>query len=273
VEKRVYCITGVARSGTSWLGEIIDSSPEVLYYFQPLFSYAFKGRVGYGSSREEMSHFLSELRGSQDEFLLQSEKRQSGLFPYFQKSESPPHLAFKTCRYQYLLPKLLLELPEFFLIGIVRHPCGALNSWLRNPKEFPQDADPMTEWRYGACKNQGREEEFFGFYKWKEVAHLYLDLQQKFPERAIIIRYEDLVYRTKDTVEQLFQKLHLEVGQQTRAFLEACHSKHDDNPYSVFKSREVAVAWKEQLAREIQEEIITQITGTRLEKFLSIETV
>ena len=40
---KIILITGVARSGTSWIGQIIDSSPEVVYRFQPLFSYAFKG--------------------------------------------------------------------------------------------------------------------------------------------------------------------------------------------------------------------------------------
>ena len=35
-------IHGVPRSGTSWIGEIINSSPNVLYKFQPLFSYALK---------------------------------------------------------------------------------------------------------------------------------------------------------------------------------------------------------------------------------------
>ena len=38
-------LAGVARSGTSWLGQIFDSSPEVRYSFQPLFSYEFKNRV------------------------------------------------------------------------------------------------------------------------------------------------------------------------------------------------------------------------------------
>ena len=39
---RIISIHGVPRSGTSWLGQILDSSPKVRYKFQPLFSYAFK---------------------------------------------------------------------------------------------------------------------------------------------------------------------------------------------------------------------------------------
>ena len=33
---------GVPRSGTSWLGNIFNSSPDLTYKHQPLYSYAFK---------------------------------------------------------------------------------------------------------------------------------------------------------------------------------------------------------------------------------------
>ena len=36
---------GVPRSGTSWFGELFNSSPRVAYRFQPLFSYAFKDAI------------------------------------------------------------------------------------------------------------------------------------------------------------------------------------------------------------------------------------
>ncbi len=35
-------IHSVLCSGSSWLGEIINSSPNVLYQFQPLFSHEFQ---------------------------------------------------------------------------------------------------------------------------------------------------------------------------------------------------------------------------------------
>jgi hypothetical protein len=66
----IVTIAGVARSGTTWLGEILNSSPHVAYRFQPLFSYAFKDRVGVNSTREEYEAFLRELRRATTFFLL-----------------------------------------------------------------------------------------------------------------------------------------------------------------------------------------------------------
>ena len=57
-------IHGVPRSGTTWLGSIFDSSPNVIYRNQPLFSYAFKSylsehslvqHLGVGQYRQEKS--------------------------------------------------------------------------------------------------------------------------------------------------------------------------------------------------------------------------
>ena len=40
-EKHIVGVHGVPRSGTSWLGQILNASKKVNFKFQPLFSYAF----------------------------------------------------------------------------------------------------------------------------------------------------------------------------------------------------------------------------------------
>jgi hypothetical protein len=264
----VAFVAGMARSGTSWLGEILNSSPTVRYCFQPLFSYAYKGRVSYETSRDELQRFFADLYESADLFLRQQERRDSGLYPTFVKCESPSHLVFKENRYQYLIPCLLDRAPNLKLVSIVRHPCGALLSWLRNPKEFPPDADSRSEWRFGACKNLGREENFFGYFKWKETAHLYLDMRDKFPSRAMVVRYEDLVRRPLEEAGNVFQFLGLEVGEQTQKFVTSCHDTHLDSPYAVFKHRSVADRWRTELDAAIRDEVLGDLAGTRLACFM-----
>lgn len=266
--RHVVVIAGVARSGTSWLGEIIDSSPDVAYRFQPIFSYAFKDAVNIESTREDYERFFRGIYESRDDFLLQTEKREAGLFPSFTKNDGPSCLALKTCRYQYLLPKMLQYFDNLTVLGIVRHPCGAINSWLKNPKEFPQDCDPRKEWRFGACKNNGREEEFFGFYKWKEVAHLYLDLRDKFPKQVFIVKYEELVDEPARLSTAIFDFAGLEFTEQTERFLEACHASNQESPYAVFKDKSVKERWRSELAPEIAREIIEDVEGTALARFL-----
>lgn len=264
--KRVVVVAGAPRSGTSWLGQIIDSSPAVAYRFQPLFSYAFKGALGFDSEKADYDRFLRELYQSNDPFLLQTDKRKSGDYPTFEKAKTSV-LAFKTCRYQYLLPRML-EYWNMRLVAIVRHPCGTINSWLKNPKEFPEGAVPKEEWRTGVCKNQGRPEEFFGFYKWKEVTHLYLDMADKYPGVVYIIHYDDLVDNPNYETDTLFRFLGLEYGQQTRDFLAASQATHKEGPFTVFKSPKVKDSWKDELDIEMAAEMMADIAGTRLARFV-----
>lgn len=266
--EHIVVIAGIARSGTSWLGQIIDSSPDVAFRFQPLFSHAFKSVVNADSSKEEYEHFFKGIYQSNDEFLLQTDKRKAGLYPIFAKNENPRFLVFKKCRYQYLLGKMLYYFDNLKLVGIIRHPCGTINSWLKNPKEFPSGADPRKEWRFGACKNQGREEEFFGFYKWKEVAHLYLDLKEKYPDKVYIVRYEELVDNPISASQEIFDFVGLDFVDQTKSFLNACHSVNKEGPYAVFKDKSVKDSWKTELDPCILKEIYQEIDDTRLAQFL-----
>jgi len=266
--KQIIVIAGVARSGTSWLGEVVNSSPDVAYRFQPLFSYAFKDAVNEDSSKYEYENFFIKIYKSNDNFLTQKDKRDSGLYPIFNKKDLPENLAFKTCRYQYLLSKMIYYFNNLKIVGIVRHPCGAINSWIKNPKEFPRDANPLKEWRFGSCKNKGRPEEFFGYYKWKEIANIYLDLHEKYPNQFYLLKYEDLVFKSIIKSQEIFKFLGLEYTDQTKSFLESSKSVHMEDPFAVFKDNSVTTRWKNELDSYIVEEIVNDLKGTRLAKFL-----
>jgi len=266
--KQIMAITGIARSGTSWIAQIVDSSPDVAFRFQPLFSYAFKGVVDEDSSKEDYLHFFEGIYNSSDSFLLQTDKRTTNLYPVFNKNDSLSHLAFKENRYLYLLPKMLQYFDNFKLIGIIRHPCGSLNSWLRNPKEFPPGAEPKKEWRFGSCKNEGKVENFFGYYKWKEVANLFLDLKSKHPEKAMIINYDTFVDNPVVLTKSIFDFSDLPLSEQTTSFLKKSQAIHEESPYAVFKDKSVRDAWRSQLDPYIVNEILNDLSGTRLEMFI-----
>ena len=265
----VAVIAGCARSGTSWLGQIVDSAPEVAYRFQPFFSHAFRGVVDADSPSSRWRQLFRQLVASHDDFLTQRDKRATGEYPTFTKMDPPRLLALKTCRFQYLLAPMLRCCPESRLIGMIRHPCGALNSWTRNAREFPPAASVQQEWRFGACKNLGRESEFFGYYKWKELAHLYLDLRDQLPNRVTIVSYEALVRDPPATVQRVFDLLHVPIGPQTIRFLESCHADHQTSPYAVYKDPSVCDRWQDELPSAIAREIHADLQGTRLEQFCS----
>jgi hypothetical protein len=260
-------LAGVARSGTSWLGQIFDSSLEVRFSFQPLFSYEFKNRVNEDSTAGEFRHLLEDIYGTKSPFLIQEDKRKSGEYPVFEKASHTPHMVIKENRYQHVIEPMMRKCPEVKLVGIIRNPNAVINSWLKNPKEFPEGAVPLKEWRYGDCKNQGHED-FFGYYKWKEVSSLYLDLHEKWPDRVYVLRYEDLVDSPEEVVKDLFAFCSIGFSTQTRDFLHQSSNSHIDSPYSVFKDKKVVSQWKNELDPYVISEISHDLSGTRLERFI-----
>ncbi len=265
---KLVVIAGTPRSGTSWLGQIVDSCPNVCYRYQPFFAHAFKNRVTVSSCREDFEAFCNDIYDSNDSFLLQTERKEKGIHKEFrQKNDNPEVLAIKTVRYHDLLERMIELFPDIRVLGIIRNPCGTINSWLTNPAEFPGDADPMAEWRHANCRNSGRPHEYWGFEAWKKLARLFLKLEREYAASFRIVSYERLVDDTLEETRRCFDFLELPVTQQTLDFLqESSHEKTNDK-YSVFKNKSVKVKWKSELQEEIRKSIIDDLQGTELERF------
>lgn len=266
--RSVICLAGVARSGTSWIGQVLASHPSVRFRFQPLFSYEFKGRVSEDSTTNEFRVFFSELGRPQQGFLRQDDKVEVGDYPRTFENGSEPVLVFKENRYQSVFGPMLRRVPEFRLVGLVRNPCAVLNSWRANPKEFPAGADFSKEWRHATCKNRGPED-CFGFYRWKEVANSYLDLQSQLPDRVKVVRYEDVVRDPETQISKILNHCDLADAEEVKEFLRQSTLSHSSSYYSVFKHSSVADRWREELPTEIRDEIYADLSGTRLEIFLT----
>ena len=147
-------VHGVPRSGTSWVGEILNSSPNTAYRFQPLFSYAHKAYLDNTSTKEDIAQFFSRLRNCDDDFTNQKAKRNSGDFPQFRKQKIT-HVIYKEVRYLNILFNLMRKTEDVLLISVIRNPLSVINSWLRAPREFRRDLgwSEIEEWRYALKKN------------------------------------------------------------------------------------------------------------------------
>lgn len=267
--ERVAVITGMPRSGTSWVGQIVESCPAVRYKMSPLFSWTFKNALGPGASREEWERLLRAAYETPGEFLDQTHRRAAGEYPVFrERMEDPPMLVLKFNRFQGLVPELLDLFPELRMLSVVRHPCGAIHSWLTARGEFPSDADPLEHWRSGAAKKTGPED-FFGFEDWKEVTRLHMRLAREHPERFRIERYEELVEEPVAGGRRILDFLGLPFTDQTRDFLERSHRDVVPGDYSVFKSPAVKDRWRTELQPEIRDAILGELRGSELERFLS----
>lgn len=263
----VVYIAGVARSGTSWIGQVFNSIPCVTYRFQPFFSYEFKDRLTEQSSAQDFRAVFAELRVANTPFLTQSDKVENGQYPTFAKDKQQTVLVFKENRYQYLVPQVLRKVPESGVVAVVRNPCAVLASWRKNPREFPEGSDFSQEWRHGMCKNSGPQD-CFGYFRWKETANMYLDLKAQHPGRVFLLRYEEAVANPVAVFESLFNFFSLPFSPSTEQFIRESTEGHSDDYYSVFKNHQVAQAWKREMEPSIIDEIHADLKNTRLERFL-----
>lgn len=263
-------IHSVPRSGSSWLGQIFNSSRKVIYKYQPLFSYAFKDYLDEHSAREQIETFFEEVAQTEDPFLDQTDKVKAGSYPDFEKSESPTVICYKEVRYHHILPNMMEQADDVKVIGLIRNPCAVINSWLQAPKEFRREEgwDEMEEWRHAPKKNRGRKEEFHGFEKWKEAARIFHQLNDRYSDRFHLIRYSDLLDDTLNSVRRLFDFCDLKVESQTLEFLESSRDKKGEDPYGVYRKNPGNEKWKYKLNPAIRKEIIRDLKDTELEQYL-----
>ncbi len=261
-------IFGAPRSGTSWLGQIFNSHPDVALRFQPLFSYGHKGSLSERSSADEIRAFFEDILHTQDPFALMASDMQKN-YPVFQKSAAPTHIAFKETRYLHIIENILNRCSEIKIIGIVRNPLAVMASWILAPKEFDPAWDIHKEWRGAPSKNQNRPEEFYGFDKWIESTEAFLRYKNKYPHQFMLVRYDELSKSPSDTAKKMFEFCGLDVCQQTLNFLLASKSRHDSDPYSVFRARASDDSWRSVLPAEIVDQIILELKNSPLNTFLS----
>lgn len=247
-------IVGVPRSGTSWVGQIFNSSPQVAYRFQPLFSYAFKGRLCSTSSSIEIENFHSEILKSSDDFINQTVNISGNKLIEFTK-EKPSHLVWKEVRYLNIVENLLKS-SNTKVIGVLRHPGGVINSWQKAPKEFNKEWSIEEQWMYAQKKNEDREEEFYGYAKWKEVANSFITFKTKYPDQFTLLNYEKLNTEPNQEVKRVFNFVGLCFSDQTKKFIDQSTNTHSNDPYGVMRANNDIEGWSGNLNEEIQKAIL-----------------
>jgi len=243
---------GAPRSGTSWLGQILNSSKKTAYRFQPIHSYSFDQTIHSGSSSDELKKFHHDLLKSDDPYLCQNINITGKALPSFIK-ETITHIVWKEVRYMEIINNLL-ENSDSKIIGIIRHPCGVLSSWVRAPKEFEKNWKIEEEWRYAEKKNSNISE-YYGYEKWLEVVDIFQKAKEKYPSRFKIVVYENLVRNPLIESRSLFEFCELEFEEQAYNFIKNSTSKNSEDPYDVFKVKSVLDNWKDILPLDIQEKI------------------
>jgi len=236
-----------------------------------LFSYGHKGRLSEHSSANEIRAFFDEILGSQDAFALMKSDFQKN-YPTFEKAATPSHVVFKETRYLHAIENMLVQCGDVSVVGIVRNPLAVMASWVSAPKEFDPGWNLAKEWRGAPSKNQNRPEEFYGFDKWKEIAAAFLQFEAQYPKQFALVRYDELNRSPIAVTRRLFELCGLEVNAQVEEFLRSSKSRHEDDPYSVFRAQASDDKWHSILPDEVVEHIRREVHGTPLSTFLPKES-
>ncbi len=265
--ENIIWLTGMPRSGTTWISQIFASNPDIRVKFCPLFSYSFKNALDETATKEQWQQLFSRVFVTEDDFMDQQHLRRKGLIPEFPKNPDPKTLLIKSNRFHNLTESILQKCPNVKFVSIVRHPCAVIHSWLNNPLEFPADQDPKQQWRTGACRKTGIGE-FWGFDDWKEVLSLHIRLAREWPDSFFIQRYEKFLETPLETSHELFGKLGIKMTKATRDFISATQSRHDNHRRSVYKDPSKLNEWKTALDKDIAAQIYDEIKHTELSVFL-----
>tara|TARA_B100001113_G_C21116992_1_gene625779 strand:+ start:2423 stop:3250 length:828 start_codon:yes stop_codon:yes gene_type:complete len=267
-------IFGPPRSGTSWLGQIFNSSPHTFYIYQLLYF----NRNKFTPTPEFLDkNFHRLIRHSEmfkgsfipsDPGNLQAEGDAIN-YLNFPKEKDHTHVVLKHVRYHHLIQYFITE-HNAKVIGLVRNPLATINSWLNAPKEFKKGLDPLKEWYGAPTKNSYKLcYEYAGYQNWERIVRNYLKLKDMYPENFKLVKYSDLLGDTaEEKFKELFKFSNIELGENTTKFINNSHSK-TGGTYSVFRENKITDdGWKETLMPEIRDEIINLCKSSYLDMFL-----
>jgi len=267
---KLIAIHSMPRSGSTWLGSIIDSHPHICYKHQPLFSFCLKGYLDETSDYEKIQKFKSDLIGTNEQFIDQIEKKNRGIIPTFKKGIVKA-VAYKETRYHYILENLLKNDQKVILVCLIRNPLAHLFSWFNAPKEFRQDLgwNIREEWFFADKKNRGKKEEYYGYQKWKETSILFHSLLEKFPNRCLIVDYSQLLKNPFKQTTHIFNFINLKIHPQTENFIIESKRRNDNDPYGVYRTKQNDNSWQGELPDCIVDYIYNDLFATELEPYIN----
>ena len=267
------------RSGSSFLGDLLNHYKGVFYYFEPLHYYAqVKGQsqseVDFLSSllkcqfNEENIGFLHHVSKANNKFLLKNHNFRLWnscqnilpqdmlcLLPEYLNKVCPlfPIKLIKTVRLTLKETESLIKDPSLDLkiLFLVRDPRGTYNSRL---------STPISKW----CNKDQCADPEVGCQQMMNNIKSAFDLETRYPGTIKMVRYEDLSMYPEDVVADMMDFLDLPMIEELSSYIEThtgseklkvvrnkkTHKlEHKKNPYGTSRnSTATAYAWREKLS-------------------------
>ena len=231
---------GVPRSGTSWVGAMLASHPDLAYRFQPLHSYSFQNTLRPDSTQQQIESFFSDLLESQDPYVLRislsdDDPRQAGLQ---KKTSTPKVIMFKEVHDFPSIANCVEIDPSIRLIGLIREPREVLASWIQVDKEWDSSWSIEDEWYWANKKNSEYLGNHFGLSEWIRTTTELKRLRFEYPGRVIILKYSEVTANPQQYVRAGLDLLGLPPAPELRSFIALTHRQSSADQYSVFRAKQ-----------------------------------
>ena len=290
----LFLVATTWRSGSTFLGDLLNHYPGVFYYFEPLHYYSHMSEVERAEA-EDPIEFLRSLYScsftesnegflkhvAENSFLLRKHNKRLWnscshlrhretmcLSPDYLNQICPLHpiRLIKTVRLRVMKVEKLLEDPAMDLrvVLLVRDPRGVYNS---------RNSGPVVNW----CKEEICADPGVGCRDLADDILAAEDLAVRYPGKVSLVRYEDLSLKPEQTSRQLLDFLDLPWTDVISDFIDT-HTKADlmrDRLTNVSKRREkflsahltaknstaTAFAWRQELSLKKTLEIQRKCRG------------
>lgn len=241
----IISLHSVPRSGSTWLLSLFEAHSNIKTIYQPLFSYAFKNKINKNSNKEDFDNFINELIKTDDGFCcMTNEYHNNGKTIIKEKKKKINYLLMKNVHHHNLMEKFIELCPDIKILCLIREPKSTIFSQMTAKKEL------LNDWLNGEDKNQGKEENFFGFNKWLEFNELSLKLKDKYPNNIVICKYEKLINNI-EKIKEVFDLCNITWDNNIEKKFKEFKLKNETYDYSVYKKEDTVNKWRGKLDKNI----------------------
>src|SRR5699024_7799628 len=192
--KNNYFIIGTGRSGTHWLGHILEESSEINVQIedQPIFKWVTQAAI----NKNKRKYLLPLII----------------LYYYKYTFFSKKHFVDKSHPNLWLADHLIRYIPKSYFIGIIRNPYATISSmllhrgvlgWIKNWEDYPVPNEFLGIEKNNTEQYSAMSLEEKCAMRWKAHKKMLEEIKNKYPGRTLIVNYDDLIENTGEEMARL----------------------------------------------------------------------
>ena len=262
---KINVILSMPRSGSSFLSQLIEADGTTALRLSPFFSYTFRKMSYELNDMNDIKMWCNALVLSDDPFVCQEVRRETGEYPSVQSETEKRVLYIKDTRNFFDYVRLFFISQEINFIFLSRALPTQLNSWLSSPEWKGLDYNANNILYANNRKNleDNPTDEYWGIADYFYFDRLMNDFIKKFPKRCVQVHYEDLVVGRFDSLLKVDPDLDLE-KLKGRFNVLGSGSAQGSTPYSVYRER--GYTGKTLLPSELPDDLLSEILVDKYDK-------